>query len=626
MKRLLVLVLASMLIAASLAGCTPSDKVSGTLVVGCPPISGDFIYGFGNSSYDKWVKDLTGGYMSTYAVTPDGEIVLNETVVKNLETSVDGDGNKTYTFEIHDDLKWNDGSPITAHDYIFSILWEASPAWVKAGASSATGDGLLGYKAYFSGESPVFTGIKLIDDYKFSVTIDAEMLPYFFETSYASVRPLPMKAWAPAAKIANEITIEVPKAGQEDAENPEMEEKTFEGTCLVSDSSVWSLESNCQGIAGTERFAPTVSCGPYIFQSFENNAVTLKVNPHFKGDMNGKKPQLEYIIIKYINQTTDVDQVINGSVDAVTGVIEGEKIEKALNDEPNTKVTYYPRNGYGGIFIHCDFGPTQDAKVRHALAYLIDRQEVIKNVLGGYGSVVNGMYGLAQWMYQDNKEAIDNLPNFVLNHDKANDLLDETEWKYEADGKTPFDRTKAKPGSEYYRHNADGEVLAINHLGTEENDVTDNVEIQFKANCPYAGIKFSLTRSDFAKLLDHYYEGFTMGDEREFHTFNLATGFSAIFDPYYEYHSDFYHVAYMQTEQIKDEKLDEIIIKMRSLDPTQVEEYSAAWLEYQIRWNELLPVIPLYSNQYYDIYSSKVKGFNTTPFLQWAEMICEISK
>ena len=89
MKRLLVLVLATMLIAATLAGCTPSDKVSGTLVVGCPPISGDFIYGFGNSSYDKWVKDLTGGYMSTYAVTPDGEIVLNETVVKNLETSVD---------------------------------------------------------------------------------------------------------------------------------------------------------------------------------------------------------------------------------------------------------------------------------------------------------------------------------------------------------------------------------------------------------------------------------------------------------------------------------------------------------------------------------------------------------
>lgn len=604
MKRLLVLVLASVLIAGSLVGCTGGTNASGTLVVGSPAISGDFIYGFGNSSYDKWVKDLTGGYMGTYTTTKDGEIVLNNTVVKNLDVTEDAAGNKTYTYELHKDLKWNDGSAITAKDYIFSILWEASPEWVAAGASSSTGDGLLGYKAYFDGETKTFSGIQLLDEYKFSVTIDAEMLPYFFETSYASTRPLPMATWSPASKI----------------------DSTEAGATLTSDDEIWTLAFDTNRVAQVERFDPTVSCGPYIFQSFENNSVTLKVNPHFKGDLNGKKPQLEYIIIRYINQLTDVDQVINGSIDAVTGVIEGEKIEKALDDEPNTKTTFYPRNGYGGVFIHCDFGPTQDANVRKALAYLMDRQEIIKNVLGGYGSVTNGQYGLAQWMYEDNKEAIDNLPTFVLNHDKANELLDQTEWIYEADGKTPFDATKAKPDSNYFRHNAAGEVLAINHLGTEENDVTDNVEIQFKANTPYAGIKFSLTRSDFAKLLDHYYEGFTMGDDREFHTFNLATGFTAIFDPYYDYHSDFYHVVYMQTEQLKDEKLDEIIIRMRSLDPTEVDAYSAAWLEYQIRWNELLPAIPLYSNQYYDIYSGDVKGFATTPFLQWAEMICEISK
>ncbi|MDD4079108.1 MAG: ABC transporter substrate-binding protein [Eubacteriales bacterium] len=604
MKRLLVLVLATALVAVSLVGCTPGGSASGTLIVGCPPISGDFIYGFGNSSYDKWVKDLTGGYMSTYDVTPEGAIVLNNTVVKKLDVVKDDAGNKIYTFELNKDLKWNDGSAITAKDYVFTILWEASPAWVAAGASASTGDGLLGYKAYFDGETTTFAGVHLIDDYKFSVTIDAEMLPYFFETSYASTRPLPMTSWSPDAKI----------------------ESSDAGSTLTSDNEEWTLDFDCKRVAQIERFAPTVSCGPYNFVSFENNAVTLKVNPEFKGDMNGKKPQLEYIIVRYINSKTDVDQVINGSVDAVTGVIEGEKIEKALNDDPNTKVTYYPRNGYGGVFIHCDFSPTDNPNVRHALAYLMDRQEIIKNVLGGYGSVVNGQYGLAQWMYEDNKAEIDALPNFVLNHDKANELLDETEWKFEADGKTPFDASKATADSNYFRHNAKGEVLAINHLGTEENDVTDNVEIQWKANCPYAGIKFSLTRSDFAKLLDHYYEGFTMGEEREFNTFNLATGFTAIFDPYYDYHSDFYHVLYMQTEQVKDDQLDEIIIRMRSLEPTQVEEYSAAWLEYQQRWNQLLPVIPLYSNQYYDIYSGKVEGFETTPFLSWAEMICEISK
>lgn len=605
MKRLLVLVLASLLVAASLVGCTGGgSSASGTLIVGCPPINGDFINGFGNSAYDNWVKTLTGGYLGTYEVSKGGDIVKNEQVVKDIQTETDSAGNKTYTFELQKDLKWNDGTAITAKDYVFSILWEANPLWTKAGASSTNGDGLLGYTAYFEGETDTFKGIQLIDDYKFSLTIDAEYLPYFFETTYVSSRPLPMASWSPWAKI----------------------ESSAAGTKLTSDHDDWDLAFDTKRVAQKERFAPTVTCGPYNFVSFENNAVTLKVNPEFKADYLGQKPKLEYVIVRYINQDTDVDQVINGTVDAVTGVVEGEKIKKGINDDPNTSVIFYPRNGYGGIFIHCDFGATQDANVRIALAYLMDRQEIIKTVLGGYGSVTNGMYGLAQWMYEDNKAAIDALPNFVLNHAKANELLDETEWKFEADGVTPFDASKANDAGTYLRHNAKGEVLTIKHLGSENNQVTDAVELQLVANTPLAGIKFTLTRADFAKLLDHYYEGFTLEDEREFNTFNLATNFGVAFDPYYSFHSDYYHVLYMQTEQIKDDVLDEIMVRMRSLEPTQKEEFSAAWLEFQVRFNQLLPVIPLYSNQYYDIFSSKVKGFGTTPFATWADIICEISK
>lgn len=610
MKKLLVLVLATALVAAALVGCTPSEPgtpstgASGTLIVGSPAINGDFIYGFGNSSYDKWVKDLTGGYNATYTTSPEGEIILNETVVKNLDTEVHDNGDKTYTFEIHNDLKWNDGTGIKADDYIFRLLWDASPEWVEAGAGSSNGDGLLGYSAYNKGEADRFAGAKLLGDYKFSLTIDGESLPYFYETSYVSLSPSPMAVWAPAAKIDSDDG----------------------GAMITSDEDGWSLAFDTKRVAQTERFAPTVSCGPYKFVSFENNAVTLTVNEYFKGDYKGDKPQLEYIIIRYINQTTDVDQAINGEVDAVTGVIEGEKIEKAIT-AASTDVTFYPRNGYGGIFWHCDYGPAANKEVRKSIAYLMDRQEIIKNVLGGYGSVTNGMYGLAQWMYQDNKAAVDALPNFVLNHDKANELLDSTEWKFEANGTTPFDASKAGPDTGYYRHNAAGERLVIRHLGTEDNTVTDNIEIQLMANTPYAGIDWSVTRSDFAQLLDHYYDGPFMGEDRMYHSFNLATGFTAVFDPYYSsFHSDFMDVYGYNTERVADPTMDRLIEEMRELDPTQVDEYSAAWLEFQKYFNDFLPVIPLYSNQYYDIFRTEVKGFNTTPFLAWAEMICDISK
>lgn len=596
MKKLLLLLLSLALVVGSLAGC--GEKVDKTtLIVGTFEISGNFVQGFGNNASDVDVRSLIYGY-STYVVTPGGEVVLDESVVKNLTTEKDAAGNKTYTFELHDDMKWNDGTPVTAQDYVFNILWCASPQWVEAGATSAVGEALIGYSDYYDGKTDRLKGVNLIDDHTFSVTLAADMLPYFWETSYAVAIPYPMAAWAPDA------TIDVNEKGAKIA-----------GVDLTEATA---------RIATEERFKPTVTCGPYKFVSFENNAVTVQKNEQFKGTYDGKKPQLEYVIIRSINQTTDVDQVINGEIDLVTGVIEGEKIEAAKASK-TTDVNYYNRDGYGGFFIHCDFGPTKVKEVRHALGYLIDRDEVIANVLGGYGSVVNGHYGLAQWMYQENKAEIDALPHLNRDIAKANEFLDQTEWKFEADGKTPFDPAKANAEGTYIRHNAKKEKLIINHFGTEDNVVTDNVEIQFKANTPLAGIEFTLTRGDFDALLNNYYYGFQLGSDRRFHTFNLATGFGAAYDPYYDFHSSYLGTWY-NSNQLSDAKLDELVVTMRALEPTQREEFSEKWVEFQKRFAELLPIIPLYSNQYYDVFSKHVHGLNTTPFVSFADIICDIYK
>ena len=616
MKRLLALVLALTLVAGTLAGCTGTKiKAAGTLIVGSPEISGNFVSGFGQSAYDVWVRDLINGY-ATYATTPAGEIVLDDkTVVKDLNTEIDDEGNKTYTFTINKNLKWNDGSKITAEDYVFYFLWSANPLWTAAGASTSVGEGLLGYLPYYKGETDRFKGVKLIDDYKFSVTIDKEELPYFWEVLYASASPLPMAVWAP------EVTID------QNDDGAKLVGPGLEAVDILDEDKIEAGEKQEHNaftkVASEERFKPTITCGPYKFESFENSAVTVKYNEHFKGTYDGKLPQLEYVIIRSIPQDTDVDQCINGDVDAVTGVIEGEKIEKAKAAD-STEVNYYARNGFGGVFIHCDFGPTADRNVRHALAYLINRDEIIAGVLGGYGSVTNGYYGLAQWMYEDNKAAIDAFPHFTLDTARANELLDLTEWKFEADGTTPFDSAKATGG--YFRYNAAGEKLAIHHFGTEDNVVTDNVEIQFKANAFKAGIDWDLAIGDFDALLDFYYYAYELDPaERYYHTFNLATNFSVAFDPYYEFHSDWLG-TWQNSCQVNDPQLDEIMIRLRKVDPEKPEEFSKIWLEFQERWYELLPTIPLYSNQYYDVYRKEVKGFNTTPFATWAEIICDIHK
>lgn len=581
------------------SGATDMD----TLVVGTTEMNGDFINDFGNSSYDAYIKDILHGFTETYHQTDAGEFALSDkTVVQDLQTEEDADGNKIYTFTLFDDMKWSNGDPITAKDYVAAVLFKASPEWVAAGASSTTGQGLLGYSAYLNGETTDFAGIKLIDEYVFSLTIDGKELPYFYEVVYAQVSPIYMPTYVPDATVVSDDN----------------------GSHFEFASG--DLKTACEKIAAGERFAPTVTCGPYRFVSYENQIVTLEKNEHFKGDYDGEKPKLQYVVQKAVPQDTDVDQVIAGELDLVTGEVEGKKIE-AAKAAGNAILHSYFRSGYGMIALACDFGPTKDANVRWALASLIDRAAVIDYVLGGYGGTVDAEYGTAQWTYQERTEELNEaLKPLTFNVDTANDYLDQSEYKFESDGTTPFDRNKAAADGSYLRHNAAGEPLIIEHFGTDENSVTDIIEIQYTANAPLAGVKFNVTKGDFNVLLDSYYYGYEMDEsERTYCSFNLATNFTAWDDKYQSNHSDYLKTWY-NANQISDEKLDELIMAMRNLDPTQTEEYADAWVLYQQRWQELMPCIPLYSNEYFDIANEVVDNLVTTPYATYANTICKLSK
>ncbi len=573
-----------------------------TLLVGVQEMSGDFISGFGNSAYDLSIKVLTGGYMSTYEIDAQGEIVLNNTVVSNLDITTDNTGNKTYKFTLHDDLLWNNAEQITAKDYVASILWYSSPQWAEAGASSSGSDALVGYTEYNAGETDVFAGVKLISDLEFSVTIAAEELPYYWETLHASAGPIHLKTYIQSGDVVT----------------------TDEGTSFVFTEG--DLLENCNRIAAEERYAPTVTCGPYSFVSFENQTVTMELNEHFKGDLNGDKPTLQYVVQQAIPLETDAEWVIAGQVDIVEGIVEHEKIE-AVKAAESAQYQTYLRSGYGYLAMLCDEGVTADVNVRWALASLVDRSEVVNYVLGGYGSTVDAEYGIGQWMYQemaaDLQEAL--IP-ISFNIDTANDYLDKTEWIYEEDGSTPFDRTKATEDGSYMRYNDAGEPLVVNHLGQDGNVLTDIIEIQYAANAPLAGLQFNLDKGEWSAVLANYYDANKLlGDARIYNTFNLATNFSAVFDRYYTWHSDNLETA-LNKARLSDETLDELIVEMRSTDPNSPDVFLDAWFDYQVRFNELMPQVPLYSNEYYDISHVNVDNLNTSAYAGYENIICQISK
>lgn len=640
-KRTLVLALL-VSTAFGLVACK-NKKDPDTLIVGTPEITGDFIAGFGNSAYDRWVRDLIHGY-GTFATTSTGQIVLDETVVKKLETEVDAEtGDKTFVFELHKDLEWSDGEKITAEDYVFGILWEASIDWTNTGSDSTTGDSLVGYNAYRGpldeegkqvreeyedkdGETKTrvvrhatsvgekFAGVQLLEDYKFSITINGEELPYFYENAYASFGPLPMHHLAPeGAEVVS------------DAEGATVSVKAFDKMADTVKPEGY-------------RFAPKVTNGPYKFESFVNQVVTLVKNDKFKGNFEGKIPAIKKVILKNVNQDIDVELVINGELDLVSGVIEGEKI-KAAQEAKSTDLTYYSRNGYGLLAMAAHFGPTKDYRIRQAIAHLTDRQYVSDVVLDGYGSIVYSEYGLAQWMYQESISWVDaNINKYDFSVDTANDILDETDYRFESDGVTAYDSAKAQNTANYFRYNDKKEVLEIKHFGTENNNVTDSLQAKYELNMQLAGIKYAITIGDFDTLLQHYYYGYGLAEsEKEFHIFNLATNFTAVYDPYYSWHSDYVGttnnpIALSDSPEnpaaplAEGEKtIDELTRALRRLDSADTEAYRDLWREYQARWNKLIPSVPLYSNQYYDVFDVRVKGLTTTSFHDWTAVIYDMT-
>ena len=601
-KFLAALLALAMLMSCAAAFAEEASTKENTLIVGSPTLNGDFINDFGNSAYDNWVKLLMMEYTNTMDVAVNGEIVENPMVVTGKEVTEDEAGNKTYTWKLCDDLKWSDGSQITAQDYVAYVLWKASPEWAAAGAATDVGYYFLGYSDYVAGNTSVFAGVKLIDDLTFSVTISADQLPYYWEDSLAGVGCIPFKVWAPELSIVS----------------------TDEGAAFAEDRE--TVQAAMNRVAQTERIAPTIAAGPYTFVSFENGNVTLKKNPYFKGDLDGNKPQIEYVVIQEVPGDTDVDMVISRDIDLVPANVEGRKIEAAKASD-TTSLHSYLRYGYGMISIICNWGPTADPNVRWALAYLIDRNEVLNYCLGGYGGIVHGLYGYAEWAYQEVGDELEELLTpFSLNVQKANELLDQTEWKYEADGKTPFDASKANADGTYMRYNDKGEKLTIRHMGTAGLDTTDSIEISYAANAPLAGVDFTVTKSDFNALLNNYYYSYELPeDEKLYSTFNMGNTFGNPNDPYTSWHSDFYG-TWQNACQVNDPELDELIMKLRGTTPGDEDAFLENWLAFQVRWQQLLPQIPLYSNEYFEIFDYAVKGMNTSPFHEWPYEICNIYK
>ena len=635
-----------------------------TLVVGVGSMNGDFIQGFGNDANDVKTRRLLGiegnNGFTTYVQDENGQWQWNKAVLAEEPTSVNNDdGSMTVTFKLKDDVKWSDGELLTADDFLFLTLLQSDYNYISMTGSLQIGDdGLVGYEAFHNNQADELEGLEKIDDYSFSVTIDAKELPYFDVQSLSNEGARPLHYIAPNLQVAEngkslqvkdgyEVTEQdkeefiqsvdtrIGKLKEEFEENyPEVpedgseEKEEYDQDLKDRDEKIAELEASKEGdidptrllidkaaIFETEeyRFKPEVTPGPYKFESFKNNMTKLTLNENYPGNFRGDKATIPNIILQVINDNIAVDLLENGDIDVWEDENTGGKIDQMRKaaDEGKIQIGSFERNGYGNITFLTDRGSTQYKEVRQAIAYLMDRNEFVASYAGGYGVVTNGMYGQSQWMYKERGADVESeMINYTLNIDKANELLDQTPYKYEKDGKTPWDKAKLEEnfkgdleGFDYYRYDENGKRLVVNQYGSDQSPITTLISNQLPINAAQAGMEYNVTSGSFSTLIELYNYP---KEDPDYTAFNMGSDFGVPFDPWLYYSQE----GPFNKTRTNDPEADRITEDLRRTDPSDVEGFLDKWVEFQIWYNDYLPEIPLYSNIFHTGYSNRVKGFD----------------
>ena len=702
MKKFLALLLALAMI-ASLAACgskteAPATTTAATEAPATTPaapavpnrailgssteLSGDFRWpGFGGSSAgasDQDINRLTAGY-STMETNQGGAYVWNETVVKSHNETENEDGTYTVAIELNEGLTFSDGSPITAANYVAGILAFSTQVSVGAGHSGKSGQYFVGYNDFYAytGEegtgSKVFTGVRMLDDYSFSLTVSSDFYPYYFAYTYAAVSPDPL------GLVLGE-GVEV----KDDGEGCYLSDNFYEKN---GDEYVKAAE------IAANRYDVTKYpfSGPYVISNWDaaTKECTMTINPEFKGNFEGQTPSIETIVYVKIIEETQLDQLKTGGVDVLSGITGGDSTKAALEivDGENFAEVHYQRAGYGKIQFECDFGPTMFPEVRQAIIYLLNRTEFCQAFTGGYGVVVDGPYSPDFDMWRAVEDDIE-LVDYTFSPDNAKKVLEEGGWIYNSKGE-PFvegaggvDSVRYKKLTEeeanaldIYGNDAgnktfksvantdnityetvcvNGEYympLAINWFGSTPNPVTDllSTTLANSSDLASVGMVIRATAGDFTTLLGNIYRDPSMGYAGSpiYGMYNLATGWnSAVYDyslnwsldpsladyssnkvkdPYdaaFPYDRAGEKLSYEEAMAASDGKLGMDYLSMAMVyNATTEDEYNQWWMAYIERWNQLVPDIPLYSNYYYDVYNANIENFVTSPFFGPANAI-----
>lgn len=534
------------------------------------------------SDYD--IDGLINGY-STVVANKVGDYQYDSTVVESHEDKVNEDGTRTFTVKIKNDLKFSDGTPITAKNFLYYLMAFSTPitATKEGGGSNTAGQAYVGYKGYsqFDGTndgkiiykkdkdgkdttevdytiSKKFKGVRLIDEYTYSLTATEDYATYFYGITLAGLSPTAKAMYMGNNDVKDDgdgcYIVEA-----ENAADKFYNTKTEGAVTSYTFASYIRKSASNTNQAGEAKIPFT---GAYKIDNYDkaNKTCTLVRNDQYKGNFEGQKGGFDKIVYVQIVSETQLTQLEQGQVNVVAGITGGTDTDAALKLVREKSDSFasvdYARAGYGKLGFRSDFGPAMFQEVRQAIAYSIDRPAFAKQFNGGYGGVVDGPYYTGAWMYKEALKEGMKLDVYTASVDSAIEVLEDGGWTYNYKGEKykagDGIRYKKLSGAELTYNNLhfasqDGKYktyklggayympLVINWFGTTPNPFTDQLISSWATSSALQqiGMAVQYKLGDFTPMLGelYQYEGYGYNGVATYNAFNFATGYnSAAYD------------------------------------------------------------------------------------------------
>jgi peptide/nickel transport system substrate-binding protein len=160
-----------------------------------------------------------------------------------------------------------------------------------------------------------------------------------------------------------------------------------------------------------------IGTGPFKFVSWNESQQVVDMeanNDYWQGAPNIKQLRVRVIL----DANTQQAELRSGRVDLAINTALSPDAYVELAKDPNLQVTQSPGTNVQWLGFNTQSAPLTDARVRQAIAYAIDRESIVKNLLQGQARVAHSMVPPESWAYAQGQ---------VYNYDPAHakQLLDE---------------------------------------------------------------------------------------------------------------------------------------------------------------------------------------------------------